>query len=95
MLVLCVLILLSLEDDPTIISEASSVKPAPAELLCVYVCVYIYICTCLCLLFLNIRHVDPVTSELMHCSPQSLSLGVCPSDWSSQQTFDSACSSGQ
>lgn len=43
MLVLCVLILLSLEDDPTIISEASSVKPAPAELLCVCVCVYIYL----------------------------------------------------
>lgn len=51
MLVLCVLILLSLEDDLTIISEVYSVKPAPGELLCVYICV--------CLLFSNIRRVDP------------------------------------
>lgn len=73
MLVLCVLILLSLEDDLTIISEVYSVKPAPGEMLCVYICV--------CRLFSNIRHVDPVTSELMHCSHQSLSLGVCPFGW--------------
>lgn len=39
MLVLCVLILLSSEDDPTIISEAYSVKPAPGELLFICVCV--------------------------------------------------------
>lgn len=39
MLVLCVLILLSLGDDLTIISEVYSVKPAPGELLCVYICV--------------------------------------------------------
>lgn len=37
MLVLCVLILLSLEDDPTIISEAYSVKPTPGELMCIYI----------------------------------------------------------
>lgn len=41
MLVLCVLIQLSLGDDPTIICEAGSVKPAPGELLgmCIHVCV--------------------------------------------------------
>lgn len=43
MLVLCVLILLSLEDDPTIISEASSVKPAPGELLCIYIYLYVFV----------------------------------------------------
>lgn len=80
MLVLCVLILLSLEDDPAIISEAYGIKPAPGELL--------YLSMPLCVLFSNTRRVGTVTSELLHRSHQSLSSGLHPFGCLSQCTFE-------
>lgn len=55
----------------------------------------VYLSMPLCLLFSNTRHVDTITSELLHRCHQSLSSGIHPFSCLSQCMFESAWSSGE